>query len=94
MALLALASAATAAPEAATSDRRTRDEELPKVLYIVPWKEIEVDRTIPPMTIQTDEVLVPLDREMVQRWLRPEPANFPSTAAGSDVIPVPLRREW
>ncbi|MBI3545927.1 MAG: hypothetical protein HY081_04950 [Gammaproteobacteria bacterium] len=42
--------------------------ELPKVLYIVPWKKPEVgDLVGRPVTSLLDEALAPVDREVFQR---------------------------
>jgi len=44
------------------------NQELPKVLYIVPWKKSEVpDMTQPPLESLIDEALQPIDREVFQR---------------------------
>jgi len=44
------------------------NQELPKVLYIVPWKKSEVpDMNQPPLESLIDEALQPIDREVFQR---------------------------
>lgn len=44
------------------------NQELPKVLYIVPWKQSEVpDMNQPPLESLIDEALQPIDREVFQR---------------------------
>ena len=44
------------------------NQELPKVLYIVPWKNSEVpDMGQPPLESLIDEALQPIDREVFQR---------------------------
>lgn len=44
------------------------NQELPKILYIVPWKKSEVpDMTQPPLESLIDEALQPIDREVFQR---------------------------
>ena len=44
------------------------NQELPKVLYIVPWKNSEVpDMSQPPLESLIDEALQPIDREVFQR---------------------------
>ena len=49
----------------------TGNQELPKVLYIVPWKESGiVDLAGKPVNSLLDEVLEPLDREVFQRQVR------------------------
>jgi len=46
----------------------TGNQELPKVLYIVPWKESGlVDLAGKPLNSLLDEVLAPLDREVFKR---------------------------
>ena len=45
--------------------------ELPKVLYIVPWKQAEIpDLSQPPLESLIDEALTPVDREVFQRQVR------------------------
>ena len=47
------------------------NQELPKVLYIVPWQEAEVpDLSQPPLQSLIDEALTPVDREVFQRKVR------------------------
>jgi hypothetical protein len=47
------------------------NQELPKVLYIVPWHEAEVpDLSQPPLQSLIDEALAPVDREVFQRKIR------------------------
>ncbi len=44
------------------------NQELPKILYIVPWKKSEVpDMSQPPLESLIDEALQPIDREVFQR---------------------------
>ncbi len=44
------------------------NQELPKILYIVPWKNSEVpDMNQPPLESLIDEALQPIDREVFQR---------------------------
>ncbi len=46
----------------------TGKQELPKVMYIVPWKEPgQVDLAGKPLNSLLDEVLAPLDREVFKR---------------------------
>ena len=48
----------------------TGNQELPKVLYIVPWKEADAgDLTGRPVQSLLDEVLAPIDREVFQRQI-------------------------
>ncbi len=47
------------------------NQELPKVLYIVPWKQSEIpDLSQPPLESLIDEALTPVDREVFQRKIR------------------------
>ena len=47
------------------------NQELPKVLYIVPWQQAEVpDLSQPPLESLIDEALTPVDREVFQRKIR------------------------
>ena len=47
------------------------NQELPKVLYIVPWHEAEIpDLSQPPLQSLIDESLTPVDREVFQRKIR------------------------
>lgn len=49
----------------------TGNQELPRVLYILPWKESAIgDLTGKPVNSLLDEVLAPLDREVFQRQVR------------------------
>ena len=44
------------------------NQELPKMLYIVPWKESELPQlSQPPLESLIDEALTPLDREEFRR---------------------------
>ena len=72
-----LAAAAGAAPVSA-EDRADLDKtqvignrELPKVLYIVPWKKPMPDDLSPrPMVSVLDEALAPIDRDVFRREVR------------------------
>ena len=47
------------------------NQELPKVLYIVPWKQAEIpDLSQPPLESLIDEALAPVDRAVFQRKIR------------------------
>ena len=49
----------------------TGNRELPKVLYIVPWKRSDLgDLVGKPMNSLVDEVLAPVDRDVFKRQLR------------------------
>jgi|SRR5579863_3169437 len=60
----------------------TGNRELPKVLYIVPWKRSDLgDLTGRPVNSLLDEVLQPLDRDVFQRENRYYEALKPDQAA-------------
>ena len=47
------------------------NQELPKVLYIVPWKQSDIpDLSQPPLESLIDEALAPVDRDVFQRKVR------------------------
>lgn len=47
------------------------NQELPKVLYIVPWKQSEIpDLSQPPLESLIDEALEPVERDVFQRKVR------------------------
>lgn len=47
------------------------NQELPKVLYIVPWHEAKVPNlSQPPLQSLINEALTPVDREVFQRKIR------------------------
>ena len=49
----------------------TGNQELPKVMYIVPWKEADIgDLRGRPANSLLDEVLAPLDRDVFRRQVR------------------------
>lgn len=67
----------------------TGNRELPKVLYIVPWKRSELG-DMPPQPLNTllDEVLTPVDRDVFRREVTYYGAmSAPDGAA--DALPVP-----
>jgi hypothetical protein len=94
--LTALAFAATAAATAAAplwaQDRADIDRtqilgnrELPKVLYIVPWKKpVPGDLSGRPLASVIDEALAPIDRDVFRRQVQydaqaqPKPAGAPA----------------
>jgi len=60
----------------------TGNRELPKVLYIVPWKKSDLgDLVGKPMNSLVDEVLAPVDRDVFKRQLRYYGALQPDKAA-------------
>lgn len=47
------------------------NQELPKVLYIVPWKQADIpDLSQPPLESLIDEALAPVERDVFQRKVR------------------------
>ncbi len=85
---LALAAALLAGPVAAQDraevdpSRIVGNRELPKVLYIVPWKKPLPDAMNgKPPTSLVDEVLAPLDRDVHRRRLRFEQAATPTPSS-------------
>jgi hypothetical protein len=61
----------------------TGNRELPKVLYIVPWKRADLgDLTGRPVNSLLDEVLAPVDRDVFRRQNRYYDALHPDTAPG------------
>lgn len=61
--------------------RVTGNRELPKVLYIVPWKKADLgDLPAQPFNTLLDEVLTPVDRDVFRR----EVTYYGALAAGAD----------
>jgi hypothetical protein len=61
----------------------TGNSELPRVLYVVPWKRSDLgDLTGRPVNSLLDEVLTPVDRDVFQRQNRYYEALRPDTPAG------------
>jgi hypothetical protein len=61
------------------------NQELPKVLYIVPWQEAEVPNlSQPPLQSLIDEALTPVDREVFQRKVRYYDALSAQKARGNE----------
>jgi hypothetical protein len=99
-ALAAALAAAMAAGPAAAQDRADIDRtqiignrELPKVLYIVPWKK-PLPGTLSgrPVTSVLDEALAPLDREVLRRQIAYHAqATAPAPAAPPTPAPTPTR---
>ena len=60
----------------------TGNRELPKVLYIVPWKKADLgDLVGKPMNSLVDEILAPVDRDVFKRQLRYNGALQPDKPA-------------
>jgi hypothetical protein len=77
----------------------TGNRELPKVLYIVPWKRSDIGDVIGrPVNSLLDEVLAPIDRDVFKRQiayyqaLKPD-ARGPIEPAGQSVTPAPPQGE-
>jgi hypothetical protein len=65
------------------STQITGNRELPKVLYIVPWKRSDLgDLVGKPVNSLLDEVLTPVDRDVFKRENRYYDALKPGVAAG------------
>jgi hypothetical protein len=100
------ASKVAPAPLAASAPERDADRadlapsqiignrELPKVLYIVPWKKPPVDALNgrPPVSV-LDDILAPVDRDVFARQVRyrAEPAD-PGAVPSSTAAPAPAAR--
>jgi hypothetical protein len=57
--------------------------ELPKVLYIVPWKKTSPDEAPVQINSMVDEVMAPVDREVLKRQLQFYDNRKSATAAPS-----------
>ncbi len=61
------------------------NKELPKVLYIVPWKAAEdIDLKTPPFSSVLDEVLNPLERPAFQRQVQYYHELYPDIKENSE----------
>jgi hypothetical protein len=87
MIALASASAPLAAQDRADIDRSQiiGNRELPKVLYIVPWKKpLPGELSARPVASVLDEALAPIDRDVLRRQLayeaqlKPPPVTAPT----------------
>ena len=81
---LAFATAPLCAQDRADIDRTQiiGNRELPKVLYIVPWKKpLPGDLAGRPLVSVVDEALAPLDRDVFRREVRYEAQSREQTAA-------------
>jgi hypothetical protein len=83
--LAALAAGPVAAQDRADIDRTQiiGNRELPKVLYIVPWKKpLPGELAGRPVTSVIDEALAPVDRDVFRRQVRYDAqTRIPPTAA-------------
>ena len=93
--LLLFAAAIVAGPalaqDRADIDRTTitGNKELPKVLYIVPWKKpVPGPLAARPRTSVLDEALAPVERDVLRRQLRFD-AQLRAAAADPVATPVP-----
>jgi hypothetical protein len=85
---IALLAAAVGAAPVFAEDRADLDKtqiignrELPKVLYIVPWKKPMPDDLSPrPMVSVLDEALAPIDRDVFRRQVRYDALVQPQAA--------------
>ena len=93
----ATAGAAPTAPKGKAQDRLeldttqiTGNRELPKVLYIVPWKRADLgDLVGKPVNSLLDEVLTPVDRDVFRRENRYYRALTPdASSAGGNAAPA------
>lgn len=65
------------------------NRELPKVLYIVPWrKPLPPDLSARPVDSVLDEALMPVDRDVHRRWVRYDAQIAARAAAPAAVSPA------
>ena len=63
----------------------TGNKELPKVLYIVPWKSVErFEITSPPIASIMEQKLTPIDRSSFKRTINYHNAIYTTAKTGSD----------
>jgi hypothetical protein len=68
----------------------TGNRELPKVLYIVPWKKADIgDLPAQPFNTLLDEVLTPVDRDVFRREVTYYGAVSAGANAASSAAPAP-----
>jgi len=65
----------------------TGARELPKVLYIVPWKKTRPNAQPLPMKSLMDEVFAPIDIEVFRRQVRYHEFTHPAPAPEQDAAP-------
>jgi len=71
----------------------TGNRELPRVLYVVPWKRPDLgDLTGRPANSLLDEVLAPVDRDVFRRQNRYYNALKPDSAAGISPGPAEVEK--
>jgi len=80
----------------------TGNRELPKVLYIVPWKKADLGELPQPFNSLLDEVLTPLDRDVFRREVNyygvitgkaDAPGATPGATAQQQTAPEPKPRQ-
>ncbi len=89
--LLALATGAAQAQDRADIDRTQiiGNRELPKVLYIVPWKKpLAGDLSNRPLESVLDEVMAPVDRDVFRRQMRYDNVIQSRTASAASAAGV------
>ena len=87
IAALALAGAAAHAQDRADIDKTQiiGNRELPKVLYIVPWKKpLPGELSGRPLVSVVDEALAPVDRDVFRRQVSYDGQLRPAAAAATD----------
>jgi hypothetical protein len=95
--VLAVAAAMVCAAPALAQDRANIDRtqiignrELPKVLYIVPWKKpVPSELSGRPVASVLDEALAPLDRDVFRRQVQYDTQLAATQAAASTNAPLP-----
>jgi hypothetical protein len=95
-----LLATASRADDRATVDRTNiiGNRELPKVLYIVPWKKPAAgDLAGPPVESVLDEALAPIDRDVFRRQVHYNAMTQPAVAAqppaaAQAVVPAESRK--
>ena len=88
--LFALLSGTAQAQDRADIDRTQiiGNRELPKVLYIVPWKKpLAGDLSNRPLESVLDEVMAPVDRDVFRRQMRYDNVIQSRAAAASSAAP-------
>ncbi len=92
--LLLVVAATAVAQDKAELDRTPiiGNRELPKVLYIVPWKKpIPGDLSGKPPISVLDEALAPVDRDVFRREVRYDAQAAKSAAAAKPPPPAPTK---
>lgn len=91
---LAASAAGVAAQDKADIDRTQiiGNRELPKVLYIVPWKKpLPGEMSGRPVASVLDEALAPVDRDVFRRQVQYDAQLNPSTPSKSAAPATPAR---